>query len=197
MALKRPCGELSPIMLFIIWKPQLNCDHISLWETNASFYNLAVGLSVVLVDSVKCTLLAVSWSFPGGVRYTYCTTYIVYSTVMVIWWYSISKCWLCGLGCNLMLLVSVLECVPSSSLCTCSSLSMVVPHLKPLLLSGYLIGYLVHRKKDLPPICAASVLPFEEAIPHETGAAPLMDWEDVKKLLAQKVNAGNFEPVFR
>lgn len=94
-------------MLFIIWKPQLNCDHISLWETNASFYNLAVGLSVVLVDSVKCTLLAVSWSFPGGVRYTYCTTYIVYSTVMVIWWYSISKCWLCGLGCNLMLLVSL------------------------------------------------------------------------------------------
>lgn len=96
-------------MLFIIWKPQLNCDHVSLWETetNASFHNLAVRLSVVLVDSVKCTLLAVSWSFPGGVRYTYCTTYMVYSTVMVIWWYSISKCWLCGLGCNLMPLVSL------------------------------------------------------------------------------------------
>ncbi|XP_070774759.1 transferrin receptor protein 1-like [Enoplosus armatus] len=62
---------------------------------------------------------------------------------------------------------------------------------------GYLIGYLVHRKKDVAPICAASVLPFEDTVAHETGAAPLMDWDDVKKLLAQKVTAAKFEPVFR
>lgn len=74
---------------------------------------------------------------------------------------------------------------------------LVVPHLKPLLLSGYLIGYLVHRKKDLAPTCAASVVRFDEAVAHETGAAPLMDWNDVKKLLAQKVTAANFEPLFR
>ncbi|XP_078120695.1 transferrin receptor protein 1-like [Sander vitreus] len=62
---------------------------------------------------------------------------------------------------------------------------------------GYLIGYLVHRKKDLAPTCAASVVRFDEAVAHETGAASLMDWDDVKKLLAQKVTAANFEPVFR
>uniref|UniRef100_A0A8D0A8T8 Transferrin receptor protein 1 n=1 Tax=Sander lucioperca TaxID=283035 RepID=A0A8D0A8T8_SANLU len=62
---------------------------------------------------------------------------------------------------------------------------------------GYLIGYLVHRKKDLAPTCAASVVRFDEAVAHETGAAPLMDWNDVKKLLAQKVTAANFEPLFR
>ncbi|XP_044076872.1 transferrin receptor 1a isoform X2 [Siniperca chuatsi] len=61
---------------------------------------------------------------------------------------------------------------------------------------GYLIGYLVHRKKDLAPICAASVLPFKDAEVHETGAAPLMNWDDVKKLLAQKLTAAKFEPVF-
>ncbi|KAM3605083.1 uncharacterized protein V6R79_020328 [Siganus canaliculatus] len=61
---------------------------------------------------------------------------------------------------------------------------------------GYLIGYLVHRKKDLAPNCAASQLPIEDFIPHETGAAPLMDWDDVKKLLAKKLSAAKFEPVF-
>ncbi|KAM6989589.1 transferrin receptor protein 1-like [Tautogolabrus adspersus] len=61
---------------------------------------------------------------------------------------------------------------------------------------GYLIGFLVHRKKDVAPICAASVLPFKEVVAPETGAAPLMDWDDVKKLLAQKVSAAKFEPVF-
>ncbi len=54
-------------------------------ETNASFYNLAVRLWHAVVDSIKCILLDVSGSFSGGVRYTYCT-------VMVSWWYSISKC---------------------------------------------------------------------------------------------------------
>ncbi|TDH06268.1 hypothetical protein EPR50_G00129280 [Perca flavescens] len=62
---------------------------------------------------------------------------------------------------------------------------------------GYLIGYLVHRKKDLAPTCAASVVRFDEAVAHETGAASLMDWDNVKKLLAQKVTAAKFEPVFR
>ncbi|XP_060900281.1 transferrin receptor protein 1-like [Labrus mixtus] len=57
---------------------------------------------------------------------------------------------------------------------------------------GYLIGFLVHRKKDVAPICAT----FDKVVAPETGAAPLMDWDDVKKLLAQKVSAANFEPVF-
>ncbi|XP_042285964.1 transferrin receptor protein 1-like [Thunnus maccoyii] len=57
---------------------------------------------------------------------------------------------------------------------------------------AYMIGSLIQRKKD----CAASVLPFEEAVAHETGAAPLMDWDDVKKLLAQKLSASNFETAF-
>lgn len=100
-----------------------------------------------------------------------------------------------GLGCNLM--HCVLGCLPSSSLSVQFSLSLVVPHLKPLLLSGILIGYLVQHKKDTPPSCAASVLPFEDPVPHETGAAPLMDWDDVKKLLAQKLSAEKFEPIFR
>ncbi|XP_029309642.1 transferrin receptor 1a isoform X2 [Cottoperca gobio] len=62
---------------------------------------------------------------------------------------------------------------------------------------GYLIGYLVHRKKDAAPTCALSVERFEGAVAHETGAAPLMDWDDVKNLLAQKLDAASFEPVFR
>ncbi|KAG7227304.1 hypothetical protein INR49_000308, partial [Caranx melampygus] len=61
---------------------------------------------------------------------------------------------------------------------------------------GYLIGYLVHRKKDLAPSPVESVLPFEQPIAHETGAAPLMDWDDVKALLAEKLSAPKFESVF-
>nr|XP_020515153.1 transferrin receptor protein 1-like isoform X2 [Labrus bergylta] len=61
---------------------------------------------------------------------------------------------------------------------------------------GYLIGFLVHRKKDVAPICAASVLSFDKVVVPETGAAPLMDWDNVKKLLAQKVSPAKFEPVF-
>lgn len=63
--------------------------------------------------------------------------------------------------------------------------------------SGYLIGFLVHGKKNSVPGYPTSVPRFEEPVPREIGAAPLMDWEDVKKLLAQKVNAANFETVFR
>uniref|UniRef100_A0AAQ5XMU7 Transferrin receptor protein 1 n=1 Tax=Amphiprion ocellaris TaxID=80972 RepID=A0AAQ5XMU7_AMPOC len=77
-----------------------------------------------------------------------------------------------------------------------SCLSRIVPHLKLLLLSGYLIGYLVHRNKDVAPICAASVLPAEEPVARETGAAPLMDWDDVKKLLAKKLTASKLDSVF-
>ncbi|XP_023277625.1 transferrin receptor protein 1-like [Seriola lalandi dorsalis] len=61
---------------------------------------------------------------------------------------------------------------------------------------GYLIGYLVHRKKDLVPSPAVSMLPIEQPVLHETGAAPLMDWDDVKELLAEKLTATKFEPVF-
>lgn len=66
-----------------------------------------------------------------------------------------------------------------------------------LFLSGYLIGYLVHRKKEVTPSPVASVLPFEQPVLHETGAAPLMDWDDVKALLAEKLSASKFESVFR
>ncbi|XP_076018357.1 transferrin receptor protein 1-like [Genypterus blacodes] len=64
---------------------------------------------------------------------------------------------------------------------------------------GYLIGYLVHRKKDLAPTTAAAVLPFDDKyeIPSETGAAPLMNWADVKRLLAEKLGPSKFEETFR
>uniref|UniRef100_A0A8D3BQX4 Transferrin receptor protein 1 n=1 Tax=Scophthalmus maximus TaxID=52904 RepID=A0A8D3BQX4_SCOMX len=63
---------------------------------------------------------------------------------------------------------------------------------------GYLIGYLVHRKKDFAPTAAASTVPFIDAAPvlQETGAAPLMNWDNVKSLLAQKLSAAKFEAVF-
>uniref|UniRef100_A0A3Q3N6M0 Transferrin receptor protein 1 n=1 Tax=Mastacembelus armatus TaxID=205130 RepID=A0A3Q3N6M0_9TELE len=61
---------------------------------------------------------------------------------------------------------------------------------------GFLIGYLVERKKDVAPSAAASQLPFDKTVDHETGAAPLMDWDDVKKLLAQKLDVANFDSVF-
>lgn len=73
----------------------------------------------------------------------------------------------------------------------------LVPHMKPLLLSGYLIGYLVHWKKDLVPSCTASSLTFEDPPPPQTHDIPLMDWDNVKKLIAQKVTADKFEPIFR
>ncbi|XP_028284343.1 transferrin receptor protein 1-like [Parambassis ranga] len=62
---------------------------------------------------------------------------------------------------------------------------------------GYLIGYLVHRNKELAPVCASSsAFISEDSVPvHETGAAPIMDWDDVKKLLAQKFTAAKLDPV--
>ncbi|XP_042353410.1 transferrin receptor protein 1-like isoform X2 [Plectropomus leopardus] len=62
---------------------------------------------------------------------------------------------------------------------------------------GYLIGYLVHRKKDIAPTCAASIARYDEPVAHETGAAPLMDWDDLKNLLTEKLSAAKFEPVFK
>ncbi|XP_013768555.1 transferrin receptor protein 1-like [Pundamilia nyererei] len=61
---------------------------------------------------------------------------------------------------------------------------------------GYLIGYLVHRNKDLAPTCAPSALRYEDvSVAHETGAAPLMDWDDVKKLLAEKLTTSSMDAV--
>ena len=74
---------------------------------------------------------------------------------------------------------------------------LVIPRLKPLLISGYLIGFLVHRKKEVAPTCATSVTAFQEPPVHETGAAPLMDWDDVRKLFADKISPSKFESVFR
>ncbi|XP_030607288.1 transferrin receptor protein 1-like [Archocentrus centrarchus] len=63
-----------------------------------------------------------------------------------------------------------------------------------IFITGYLIGYLVHRNKNLAPTCALSALSFEDTVvAHETGAAPLMDWDDVKKLLAQKLTAPSLD----
>ncbi|KAL6104165.1 tfrc [Pungitius sinensis] len=62
---------------------------------------------------------------------------------------------------------------------------------------GYLIAYLVHGKKVVAPTCQASVDPVAEPSERETGAAPLMNWDDVKNLLAKKLSATQFEPVFR
>ncbi|KAM8849246.1 transferrin receptor 1a [Spinachia spinachia] len=62
---------------------------------------------------------------------------------------------------------------------------------------GFCIGYLVPDKKDVAPTCEASVNRVSEPFERETGAAPLMDWEVVKNLLAKKLSATKFEPVFR
>ncbi|KAM9349969.1 transferrin receptor protein 1-like [Symphorus nematophorus] len=58
---------------------------------------------------------------------------------------------------------------------------------------GCLVGYLIHQKKDVASNCA-----YKETVANEieTGAAHVMDWDDVKKLLAQKLSADKFESVF-
>ncbi|CAJ1071698.1 transferrin receptor protein 1-like [Xyrichtys novacula] len=64
---------------------------------------------------------------------------------------------------------------------------------------GYLISFMIHWKKDVGPNCASSapsVPPYAKVVAPETGAAPLMDWDDVKALLAKKVSAAKFESVF-
>ncbi|XP_068196117.1 transferrin receptor protein 1-like isoform X2 [Antennarius striatus] len=62
---------------------------------------------------------------------------------------------------------------------------------------GFLIGYVVYQKKREEPLCKSTVLPFQEPLPHETGAAPLMDWEDVMKFLNEKFSNDKFEAAFR
>ncbi|XP_049602531.1 transferrin receptor protein 1 [Syngnathus scovelli] len=61
---------------------------------------------------------------------------------------------------------------------------------------GYLIGYMVHRKNDLPVSCEARVEMSEVPVVHETGAAPIMAWSDVKNAFAQKLSTSNFQVAF-
>jgi len=56
---------------------------------------------------------------------------------------------------------------------------------------------MVHRKKESSPVCAASFLPYEPVVAHETGAAPLMNWDDVKMLLTKKFTAAKLETALR
>ncbi|XP_062337094.1 transferrin receptor 1a [Osmerus eperlanus] len=67
---------------------------------------------------------------------------------------------------------------------------------------GYLIGYLVHRKKEVANDCPA-FLPSDQTVSDdeqvhvfETGAAPLMDWDVVNSLLAQKLSTESMEKTF-
>ncbi|XP_035993854.1 transferrin receptor protein 1 [Fundulus heteroclitus] len=58
---------------------------------------------------------------------------------------------------------------------------------------GLLIGYIAVGKKQVAPVCASSVSLTEPSVLHETGAAPLMDWDDVKTLFAQKLTAAKLQ----
>lgn len=71
------------------------------------------------------------------------------------------------------------------------------PKLSPTVLSVCLIGYMSYQKRDVAPACAPSVRPFEETVVRETGAAPLMDWDSVKKLLSQRLTASKLDSAFR
>ncbi|XP_061588958.1 transferrin receptor protein 1-like [Cololabis saira] len=79
---------------------------------------------------------------------------------------------------------------------TPKNLCFVAASVLLIFIIGYLIGYVVHRKKDLAPMCAASFLPAGDAVLSETGAAPLMNWDDVKKLLGDKLTAAQLEKAF-
>ncbi|XP_028986996.1 transferrin receptor protein 1-like isoform X2 [Betta splendens] len=59
--------------------------------------------------------------------------------------------------------------------------------------TGFLTGYLVHRNKGS---AAAPLVQIEEPVARETGAAPLMDWDNVTDLLAQKLTTKQFESTF-
>ncbi|XP_041697478.2 transferrin receptor protein 1 [Coregonus clupeaformis] len=61
---------------------------------------------------------------------------------------------------------------------------------------GYLIGYLAHRRKELAPSCSVSTLPSITQDSFETEETPLMDWNDVKGLLRQKLSTSSFEIAF-
>nr|XP_057925177.1 transferrin receptor 1a [Doryrhamphus excisus] len=79
---------------------------------------------------------------------------------------------------------------------TPKNLCFMVATIFLILIIGYLIGYLVHGKTDSPPSCAASAQLPDVPVIHETGAAPVMNWEKVKDELAQKLTTSNFKTVF-
>ncbi|KAJ0011829.1 hypothetical protein NQD34_012804 [Periophthalmus magnuspinnatus] len=62
---------------------------------------------------------------------------------------------------------------------------------------GYLIGFLVHRKKDMAPACPHTFIPKPGPVVIERGAAPVMEWDSVKKLYAEKLKMSNFDATFR
>uniref|UniRef100_A0A3Q4H1G7 Transferrin receptor protein 1 n=1 Tax=Neolamprologus brichardi TaxID=32507 RepID=A0A3Q4H1G7_NEOBR len=73
--------------------------------------------------------------------------------------------------------------------CTTKNLCFMAATIVFTFVIGYLTGYLVHKNKDLNCSCA----PSEDDITHETGAVPFMDWDDVRKLLGDKLNTSNLE----
>ncbi|XP_039878359.1 transferrin receptor protein 1-like [Simochromis diagramma] len=73
--------------------------------------------------------------------------------------------------------------------CTTKSLCFMAATIVFTFVFGYLTGYLVHKNKDLNCSCA----PSEDDITHKTGAVPFMDWDDVRKLLGDKLNTSNLE----
>ncbi|XP_077360470.1 transferrin receptor protein 1-like [Festucalex cinctus] len=79
---------------------------------------------------------------------------------------------------------------------TPKNLCFMVVTILLIFITGYLIGYLVHRKRNLPDSCATSMDQPDQPIFHETGAAPLMAWSDVKNAFGQKLSASNFQTAF-
>ncbi|XP_030607287.1 transferrin receptor protein 1-like isoform X2 [Archocentrus centrarchus] len=77
--------------------------------------------------------------------------------------------------------------------CTTKNLCFMAATIVFTFAIGYSIGYLVHQKKAC--ICAPSVLPSEVEDIHNTGEAPVMVWDDVKRLLGHKLNASSLETV--
>ncbi|XP_029480117.1 transferrin receptor protein 1-like [Oncorhynchus nerka] len=81
---------------------------------------------------------------------------------------------------------------------TPKSVCFMVATILLIFIISYLIGYLSHRKKELaPPSCSRST--FEESITQgsvKMEADPPMDWNDVKRLLDEKMSASSFESAF-
>lgn len=61
---------------------------------------------------------------------------------------------------------------------------------------GYLLGYLVHRKKDMSPTCTDLFIPQSDPPVLERDDTPVMDWDSVKKLYAEKLKRANFDATF-
>ncbi|KAL4660155.1 transferrin receptor protein 1 [Arapaima gigas] len=68
-----------------------------------------------------------------------------------------------------------------------------------LFFSGYLIGYLAHSKQDKEvPTCIASGFSDSDGLEQaEAEPEPTLNWEDLKTLLKNKLNAEQFDTVFR